>query len=149
MEKMILIFAVIVALAGLTGCAVFDKVTGWAEENRFEARLMVNQGVARYIQQTDDPQATASRVRSKVADIAEAVDDAAEVSLGQIEEMARAEIDWHEMDPADAELVDLSIQFAAERLRERMNQTELLSPDDVVRVQTLLQWISDAASRYE
>ena len=149
MEKLIVTTILIAVLAGLTGCAVFDRVTGWAEDNRFEARLMVNQGVARYIQQTDEPQATASRIRSKVAEIAGAVDGAAEVSLGDIERMARAAIDWHSMDPADAELVDLSIQFAAERLRERMEQTELLQPDDVLRVQTLLQWISDAAARYE
>lgn len=129
----------------LSGCAAASK---WASNNEFQARLIVNQTITRYIEGGSDPLGRAERVQAVASRIRGQVDSGSVSSIRDLESRARAEIDWQSLSMADQELLDVAVSLAAEELMKRTGDGDVLSEDDQIRIRTLFQWIENAAGRF-
>ncbi|MGD9539075.1 MAG: hypothetical protein AB7P52_17720 [Alphaproteobacteria bacterium] len=69
-----------------------------------------------------------------------------EVTLASLEAAIRAEIDWPSLDPEDALLVNALIYVVRAELKSVFTESEMIAPENRVRLLTVLGWVREAAA---
>lgn len=135
------VIAMLLAVA-LASCAVLDEV----EQNPMTARLVTDQLTLRFIAADDEPVARAERVRNAVARLQARVDSDAVFTLEEFQAFALDEIGVDGMSPADQQLVMYGVALARQSIADLIGEG-VVEPDERYTLNTLLQWIDQAAAR--
>lgn len=131
----------------VTGCSTTggDKAKPVVEA---AAALTVKYAVMRFIEA--DPVDPGGRARGvmRFADIAIAViEKDASVTIPQLADTVRSRIPWKELSVADRMLADALIMTVQNHLQERID-SEVMPPDKLVRVRTVIKLVIDIARMY-
>jgi hypothetical protein len=132
-------FLPIVALIGLAvllqnGCATI-------EQSPMTAKLTVQQATLRVIGEDVE---RAERVIVLTGQISEYV-EYEEITVELIDSYLRAQIDWQKLSLADGQLLVMLLDELRLRLDERIGGG-VLDPKDKVVINTVLDWVADAAA---
>lgn len=120
----------------LTGCAVLETV----ENSPTVSKLAVQQATLRVVGEDIEK---AERAIFLVDDVRTMVMLDA-VTIGLLDESIRLQIDWRSMPLADAQLLAMLLDELRDRLEVRIGQG-VLNPEDKASINTVLDWIEDAA----
>lgn len=139
------ITALFVASALLfTGCSTIGSVVDYGKENQATAYVTVQYATAKVIK---GEESRATVVLERVEDARSFVTDGAEVTIANLVEKVKEEINWKGMKPEDQALVSLVLIQAQKDLQERVGEG-VLDEDQVLTVTTLLDWIEQGANSY-
>lgn len=120
----------------LSGCAVLETV----ENSPTVSKLAVQQATLRVVGEDIEK---AERAIFLVDDVRTMVMLDA-VTIGLLDESIRFQIDWRSMSLADAQLLAMLLDELRDRLEVRIGQG-VLNPEDKASINTVLDWIEDAA----
>lgn len=124
------------AAAGLSACATLERMGGGA-------RAAVQYAVMRYLDGDARRAGDARRIIVEVRPLAR--------GTASLEALARAVeelIPWDALDLADAVLLSELLTVLHDELERRIGEG-VLEPDQVERVERVIDWIDDAAARVE
>jgi hypothetical protein len=124
----------VLAVATLEGCAVI-------EQSPMTAKLTVQQATLRVIGEDVE---RAERVIALTGQISGYV-EYEEITVELIDSYLRSQIDWPKLSLADAQLLVMLLDELRLRLDARIGDG-VLDPNDKVVIQTVLDWVADAAS---
>lgn len=141
MKKQLLNFALITLFLFVSGCAAINYVS----ESESVMRVTTSQATMRVIERADDTEDRADRILELVSDIEESVSDEDEVSLDFLFDRVKERIDWNELSRANESLIEAVLLEAETRLEERIEESNALSKEDRVKINTFLSWIKDTA----
>lgn len=141
MKKQLLNFALITLFLFVSGCAAINYVS----ESESVMRVTTSQATMRVIERADDTEDRADRILELVSDIEESVSDEDEVSLDFLFDRVKERIDWDELSRANESLIEAVLLEAETRLEERIEESNALSKEDRVKINTFLSWIKDTA----
>ncbi len=120
----------------LSGCAVLETI----ENSPTASKLAVQQATLRVVGEDIEK---AERAIFLVDDVRTMVMLDA-VTIGLLDESIRFQIDWRSMSLADAQLLAMLLDELRDRLEVRIGQG-VLNPEDKASINTVLDWIEDAA----
>ena len=130
----------------LSGCTALQ----WANNNPETADIAIRVATTQYISATNDPekvQARALRVHEKVSGWVAVIDENPTISLDNLEQQVREDIDWVTLDPADQVLADVLIQNVRLQLEKRIENGQLAA-DYSIKLKTLLSVIVQTTKLY-
>lgn len=125
-------YAAVLVLLFLVGCSMLDQ-------HQAGAKLAVQFATLKYV---DDDADKRERVQAVVANARELA--ATATTLDALDQAVRESIDWSKLDDADKLLATALLDLVRDELRSRFD-SELLDPEQVVAVNTVLDWIDEAA----
>lgn len=143
MKKIITAFLVTVTLT-FSGCSTIGSVVEYGKDNQATAYVTVQYSTAKVIKGDED---RALAVLEHVEDARSFVESGAEVSISNLVEGVKEEINWGGMKPEDRMLVELLLIQAQKDLEVRVGEG-VLEEDQVVVIETLLDWIEQGANTY-
>lgn len=130
--------ALLVGTAVLLGCATAARLV---QEQPMTARLAVQAAALKVIDEDAD---RAQRVAAIASTTRAALSTETAATVDALEAIARAQIDWARLEPADALLVELLLAEVTHQLKQRLGP-DLLTADSALVVATVLEWIESAA----
>ena len=134
-KALVLLFAF--SFPFLAGCSLLQT----AEDSPLVAKLTVQQATLRVI---DEDVERAERVL-ELAGQARSMVQVDEATVDFVDGFIRAQIDWGRLTLADAQLLIMLLDELRDRLAERMGEG-LLSPEDRVSINRVIDWIEESAS---
>jgi hypothetical protein len=122
----------------LPGCT-----TAGRPDTMLIAQVAVTYGVGKVLENNPD---YAGRVAAIAAEVGKAAGGEAS-TVSAVMQLARTKIDWSELTPADATLVNLLLITVEVELTKRV-EAGVLSPEKALLVQEVAGWIENAARAY-
>jgi len=136
------LFVVILISFLLSGCSVLDNI----EKSPMASELITNQITLRFIAGSDNPAERADALRETLKEITLKVSGPELYSLADIENTVRENIDWSSYNLADQELLNFALTKARLVISDLIDEG-IVSPDERYPLETLIQWIDQAAQR--
>lgn len=132
----LLVMVSLVSMLGFAGCAALSGVDDGSK------RLAVFYATAKVI---DGDQTKAGRIVDLIQEAREYVSGDPEVTISALYEGVVERVNWAALDPADQIIIEAILLEAKARLQEEIG-VGLLSPEQRVKVSTVLNWIEAAAN---
>ena len=125
----------VLLMFSVSGCSLLEVV----EDSPMASYIVVQQSTLRFI--GDDVERA-----ERVIEIAEQVEEyaAGTVTVALLIDYTRAQVRWDKMSLADAALLDSLLMQLSISLEDKMGTGEL-SPEDLINVQTVVEWIKQNA----
>jgi hypothetical protein len=136
------LFVIILGAFLLFGCSVLKDI----EKSPIASELITNQITLRFIAGSDNPVERADALRETLKEITLKVSGPDLYSLADIENTVRENIDWSSYSLADQELLNFGLTKARLVISELIDEGTI-SPDERYPLETLIQWIDQAAQR--
>lgn len=125
-------YAAVLVLVFLVGCSILDQ-------HQASAKLAIQYATLKYV---DDDQDKRDRVLDVVANARELAATAS--TLDALHEAIHQSISWDRLDDADKLLASNLLDMIRDELKARFD-SDVLNPDQVVAVNTVLDWVEEAA----
>jgi hypothetical protein len=126
---------VVILMLPLVGCA-----TMWTVAQSPVFQRAVEYGVIKYLSSEPDQQPQALEI---VQYLQRSVDQSAQVTVSDLENLAMDQIPWQSLDVADQYLLRSMIEDIADHLRDRVG-SGVLAEDDRVKLKDFLSWMEQA-----
>lgn len=129
------------------GCSFLTK-----PENQPIAKITVQFATLKYIEQAGDKDAQiarAQRIKSIAADVQSLVKSDEQSTIPALDTLVRSKVPWDKLSPADTILATNLIDVIEAELMRRLGvsgQPGVLSPDQMIVISDMVNWVSEAAT---